>query len=119
MKHYAKFKGGDEYDLINPRCRRYVCHSEEWLAQTKKKYRRRERRILKRMTAELVDEEVFYDLEAERDYALSCYEQAMNELHEVELSIRDAGVWNEELTRLFALSYSDVRRRFHEAQEAA
>lgn len=58
MKHYAKFKGGDEYDLIRPKSRRYICHSAEWLAQTKNRYRRRERAQLKRMTAELVAEEL-------------------------------------------------------------
>lgn len=55
MKHYANFKNGDEYDLIRPKSRRQICHSAEWLAQTKARYRRRERAILKREVAELVE----------------------------------------------------------------
>ena len=58
MKHYTKMKNGDEYDLLDPRTRRYVGHKAKFLAKTKAEYRRRERAALKRMTAELVDDEL-------------------------------------------------------------
>jgi hypothetical protein len=114
MKHYAKFKGGDEYDLINPRTRRYVCHSHEWLADTKHRYRKRERAILKRMTAELVAYELDGYRDDERAYWMSAHEAARHDyddLWSTEERLRNSGRWVEEYTPLFARAYREARER--------
>jgi len=62
MKHYVKMANGDEYDLLDPKTRRYVGHSEEFLAKTKRRYRKRERAAMKRMLlSEVADESITPD----------------------------------------------------------
>jgi len=120
MKHYAKFKGGDEYDLINPRTRRYVCHSHEWLADTKHRYRKRERAILKRMTAELVAYELDGYRDDERAYwwgVLDGSKFDWNEFEIAEVSLRESGQWTHDHTKIFAAAYLEIRNRSKAAYE--
>lgn len=87
MKHYAPMTNGDEFDLLDSRTRRYVGHSEEFLAETKRRYRKRERRALGRMVEELVIEELNDDLaywSAELDKALDEHGRIVDEYTEDE-----------------------------------
>ena len=82
MKHYAPMANGDEYDLLDPKTRRYVGHSEGFLAETKRRYRKRERAALKHMVAELVVEELGNDLpywDAELDKVVNEWHRLMDE----------------------------------------
>ena len=56
MKHYAKLKGGIEYDAFSKYARRVVGFKAESLSSIKHGYRQRERAVLKRELLELVGE---------------------------------------------------------------
>ena len=112
MKHYAKFKGGDEYDLIRPRSRRFVGHSAEWLAQTKDRYRRRERTQLKRMVEELVIEELGNDLpywDAELEAAIAEHGRVVDEYTEAERCFERYG--DEVDWDYYELRFVELRKR--------
>ena len=126
MKHYTKMKNGDEYDLLDPRTRRYVGHKAKFLAKTKAEYRRRERAALKRMTAELVDDELHGYRDDERAYWWGEFERCaldLEDLETAEVYLRETGQWSEDHTRIFAMAYREIRNRtsatYDEWHEAA
>jgi len=120
MKHYTDTKlcewlvYEDEVGpLNNPRIRKAV-------AEVKRGYRRRERAALKRMTDELVAEELRGYTDAERAYWLREFEGAVidyDDLCVAEEYLRESGQWNEDHTRIFAVAYREVRKRSEMAYE--
>ena len=120
MKHYTPMTNGDEYDLLNPKTRRYVGHSDEFLAETKRRYRKRERRALDRMVAELVVEEI-----SDRHsigYWESKLDDAMGELQWLDcLEECEYEDWEfygdvEPDSRWFAAKYKEVFKSIDEAE---
>ncbi len=121
MKHYAVEKWY-EYDLFKPGMRRIYGGKAENVAESKRIYRQRERAALKRMTAELVAEEL-HGHEDERGYWERKLFDAAAEydaLWDAEERIRESGEWTEEHTRIFAAAYREVnmRRRAYELEAA-
>ena len=110
MKHYAK-ENWYEYDAFH--CRRHFKYKDSSLAETKHLYRRRERAILKRMTAEQLDDELTVS-DDERRYWERRYEQARMDWEDIlnaEYRLRQSGRWSEEQAPIFAAAYREVRKR--------
>lgn len=112
MKHYAPMTNGDEFDLLDSRTRRYVGHSEEFLAETKRRYRKRERRALGRMVEELVVEELGDDRaywSAELDKALTEHGRVVDEYTEAEYCFEHYG--DEVDWDYYDMRFAELRKR--------
>lgn len=113
MKHYAK-ENWYEADMLDTRMRRCYGYKAKSLAETKRVYARRERAVLKRMTAELVEEEMLGYSDDERRYWWREFERCeldMNDLELAEEYLRESGQWNHDHLRIFAMAYREVRKR--------
>ena len=119
MKHFTR---ENLYEFAAIHERRYIGITRKNVRDSKQMYRQRERAALKRMTDELVAEEL-HGHEDERGYWERKLFDATAEydaLWDAEERIRETGEWTEEHTRIFAAAYREVnaRRRAYELEAA-
>lgn len=116
MKHFAK---ENWYEVDAFHSRRHVKYNASSLAETKHLYRRRERALLKRMTAELVDDELEVGVDERRfwERQLDNALQDWYNLESAELHLRDSGKWRDKHVRAFAAAYRETSKRANAAYD--
>lgn len=83
----------------------------------KRGYRRRERAALKRMTREMVAEELHGSDAAYWERQLDHAAEDWDALEAAEVAMRDLGCWDERKTVEFAAAYREVSRRLNAAYD--
>lgn len=122
MKHFADYTGSEYVTFLERPWNGMKRIQRKSRAEVKTGYRRRERAALKRMTAELVAEELHGHKDERGYWERKAFDAAAEyaALWDAEERIRESGEWTEEHTRIFAAAYREVnmRRRAYELEAA-
>lgn len=111
MKHFTR---ENLYEFAAIHERRYIGITRKNVRDSKQMYRQRERAALKRMTAEMVEAELYDGLDADAAYwerELDRAAEDWNDLEAAEVAMRDTGEWSEGCTIAFAAAYREINRR--------